>query len=233
MSEDLNEAIVAHVTATLGPIGEVLDTDRPVHILHIPPGGRRQVHTLVTCGVSARPLERVLQVAVLSEEDVAIERADANSSVAPHPLTELLIYLPPDWPFEANAPAGDAHGWPLHWLRRLAQRAVTTGEGPAENQPILHGNPPIPLGAGAAFSGFWPAPPTMEPERAFLEMSSPAGPVRFLALAPLYKDELQVLRTGGHSDLERRFARASLGALNVFVIDPRRKSAAGWRFWPF
>ena len=77
------EAVSAHVERHLGRIGvvfhEIVSDLVHIDLLHVPPTRERPFHTLVTCGMSTRPMN-------VPEDAEELRYA------------ELMLSLPPDWP---------------------------------------------------------------------------------------------------------------------------------------
>jgi hypothetical protein len=102
--EALIEAVGDHVEQHVGPIARVLhEIISPVvhvDVFHVAPGESRPWHTLVTCGMSAKPM------------------------LAPEPdraFGELTLALPPTWPMDDAAWSDERHYWPVRLLKFLAR----------------------------------------------------------------------------------------------------------------
>ncbi len=94
----LQAEIERHVEAYIGPIASALDDPVSEYVrisLHwIPPNSKRNCHTLVTSGMSD------------VEMNAPGEATDCR-------LAELMISLPPTWPFGPDAFQDEAHFWPI------------------------------------------------------------------------------------------------------------------------
>jgi len=98
------ESLFDHVTREFGPIKWLFHPRRSglVHldVAWVPPNRRRHCHTLVTCGMSQRPM---------APPDEARDLRFA----------ELFLSLPRDWPSDLDSLRDIRHGWPLGLLGDL------------------------------------------------------------------------------------------------------------------
>ena len=93
---DLDANLIAdHVIAHIGPIANVFHEIKPdvvaIDLLVVGPSETRPVITLVTCGMSDRPIR------------IPIEDPDDLARVPELRFAELLLCLPPDWPLNPEA----------------------------------------------------------------------------------------------------------------------------------
>lgn len=136
--------VEAHVNRHLGQVQMVfheLISDK-VHLdVHfIPPTPERPFHTLVTSGMSERPMT-----------------VPAGAEEFRH--AELLICLPATWKLRSEENGEDPlrderHYWPIRWLKTLARlpHEHRTWIGPLHAIP--NGDPAMPLAPGVRFTGF-------------------------------------------------------------------------------
>src|SRR5687767_4018341 len=111
--DPLANAIAEHVAKHVGPIANVFHEIKPtlVHldVLVVGPTDDRPYTTLVTCGMSERPMR------------VPIENPEDLGLIPELRYAELLLCLPPDWPLTSEAFQNEANYWPVRWLKRLAR----------------------------------------------------------------------------------------------------------------
>jgi hypothetical protein len=104
MRVELFERIVSHVETHVGPVAHVLHWPGPeiihVDVLHVLPSACRPCHTLLTCGMSSRPM------------CPPAEAADCR-------YAELYLSLPPEWPIACGAPMEVL--WPVRELAEVAR----------------------------------------------------------------------------------------------------------------
>lgn len=204
----------------------LLDTDVDVELVE--PNIDRTCFTLVTHGMSRRPLNVPPQLLKANPDSLR--------------YVELVISLPYNWPLTAAALEQQEHAWPLRLLARVAQyphargtwiaEGHTLGGDPAEAEPYA----PNTQLCCAVVS------PLFEVDEGFRRLKAQAGlrdeagnyvpgkSVNFFGLIPIYPEEMQVAAERGSEDL--------LDLLETFRVteelDPGRKCAVRKkRFWLF
>lgn len=204
---DTIDAVDAHLARHVGEVATVyheLVSDL-VHVdVHlVPADDNRPFHTLMTSGMSDRPM--AVPSALAGEVP---DRA------------EVMIQLPPEWPVDQEAWVDERHYWPVRTLKILARlpHEYDTWLGAWHSLP--HGEPPAPYADDTAFCGVMLAPPLRTaPE--FTSFTTDDGrEVQVLAVIPLLADELAVKVERG---VEALFD--GLDAHHVSeLLDPRRPS---------
>jgi len=197
-------AVEAYFDETFGPVwkkslAEIVPTsDVPVRIHVIPADKDRNHVTLFTTGMSARPM--------------AVPDGGEDFRYA-----ELFVQLPGKWPLTKTALADPRHGWPIHWLRSVANYPHANGTwlgGPATI--IANGEPPEPLSPGLKFTSLF-----LMAERK-VELGD-GRTIQLYRLTPLYTVERNLEIKKGLPALLRAFDKADM----PFVVDLTRKSVAG------
>jgi hypothetical protein len=180
------EAVVGHVERHIGPIDFVFHERRShlVHIdvHHVPPGGGRPFHTLVTSGMSQRPM-----TVPPGSEDLA--------------HAELFLVLPPDW----NVPAV----WPIDLLRQLARYPHEWETWLGCGHTVQNGVPPSPFLPDVSFCASLLTHPVSlgsDLGRRRLEDRS----IHFLQVVPLFFEEIRFALRHGADALLARFAQYQL-----------------------
>jgi hypothetical protein len=201
--EQLIEAVSGHVERHIGPIEQVFHelVSPTVHldVLCVDPSDERPWFTLVTCGMSAKPMR------------------------APEPgLThaELALALPPDWPMEQEAWRDERHYWPIRLLKFLGRLPHEYDTWLGNGHTIPNDDPPAPYAPGTALCGAIVAAPQLPPE-SFGLLERPAGPVRFYGVVALHAAEMRFKLDRGADDLYDRLAAAGVSEL----VDPGRAAA--------
>lgn len=172
------------------------------------PTEERPWTTLVTCGMSARAM-------------TVPEGAEEFS------YAELVLSLPPEWPLTKEAFHDEANYWPVRLLKVLARlpHEYETWLGLAHSIP--HGDPPEPYAASTRFCGAVLAPPMLTPEEFGCLQVTPEMPIHFMAVLPVYQEELKLKLDRGAEALFGRFDEAGvnelvdLGRVNVARRPPR------------
>ena len=179
-----------------------------VHI--VAPSEQRPWYTLITSGMSDRPMATPDGV-----EDAA--------------LAELAISLPPDWPLTKEAFEDERNYWPIHLLKAMARM-------PHEYETWLGWGHTVPNGEEAAAF----APDTrlccalilspVLPDKGFDKLQRPDGrPINFYSLVPIYREEMEFKLRHGAEKLVDRLADAGVTEL----LDVNRKNVCRKRFWLF
>lgn len=202
-------ALSAHLVRHLGTIKDVLHqiVSSYVHvdIMLVEPTRARPMRTLVTCGMSARPMNVPAELAHLR-------------------FAELMLMLPPDWPLHGDNLKSPGNFWPIEWLQRLAVLPHQYETWLGVDHTVPNGDPPQPLAPGTSFAGFILAPPLTEPAGFEWCQFSAKKRVVFLTLVPLYRKEIWLKLERGADELSTRLVEAGITGL---VQVGRRNVAIG------
>jgi len=204
----------------------LLDTDVSVELVE--PNIDRTSYTLVTHGVSRRPLN--VPPALLKANPESLR------------YVELVICLPYDWPLTAEALTEQEHVWPLQLLARVAQyphaRGTWIAEGHTLGGDIDHAEAYAPNTqlCCAVVS------PLFEVDEGFRRLKAQAGQrdseggyvpgksVNFIGLIPIYAEEMRVAVERGGAELLDLLETCGV----TEELDPARKCAVRKkRFWFF
>jgi hypothetical protein len=207
------EAVEKHIAEHLGEADSVFHEIMSdlVHIdVHVvKPSAKRPYYSLVTSGMSDRPM---------------------TTPEGAHDLrfAELMINLPADWPIEGKD--GQVNGdpaayWPIGWLKMIARLPHEYTTWLAFGHTIPNGDPAEPF-EGTDFIGSILLPPMLAPD-GFSQLTLPGRTVHFYALCPLYAEEMQLKLEGGTDALLEAFDKADLGPNDVEIVTPGRRNAAG------
>lgn len=201
-------ALRQHLETHLGQVHTVWrEVDRPnpsllpLDVLHVVPDADRPYHTLVTCGMSSRPM------AVPADEEVSR-------------YAELMVRLPENWPLSPEALADPDYGWPMWWLKRLARLPSETGGWIGPWHTIPNGDPPAPLWKRVRYVAWLTLPPLFCPED-FAMLPLADRNVQFWSVLPLYQQELDCKLNRGMAALLDAFAEEGFSD----VVTPDRLSA--------
>ncbi len=221
----LIRAVGEHVERHLGRTEWVLHeiTSDLVHVdVHVvPPGPQREFYTLVTSGMSERPMTR--------PDDV--EGCE---------FAELVACLPPEWPgligTDRGRPTSDPdhpwrnerNYWPIRWLKFLARFPHAQDTWLWYGHTIPNGDPPAPFAADTKLCCIMLAPNPLLPE-AFHTLRVGDRDVAFWSLLPLYQGEMQYKLDRGAEALLDLFDRKRIYP----IIDPHRPAAVQRRWWKF
>lgn len=174
-----------------------------VHVdVHVtPPRPDRPLYTLVTSGMSDRPMNVPPVV-------------DAR-------YAELMIVLPPDWPLTAEAFRDEAAYWPVRLLKTIARLPHAYGTWIGPGHTIPNGDPPEPYAPGVPFTGVLVAPVLRCEDAARTIVTSEGRRISLLALIPVHQAEMDLKLTSGSDALYDAFDRAGVSE----VLDPGRPSS--------
>jgi hypothetical protein len=209
----LIEAVSDHVERWLGPIASVFHEilSDLVHVdLHwVRPTERRPWNTLVTSGMSERPM--------------AVPPGAEMFARA-----ELVLNLPAAWPMEHSAWQESRHYWPIRMLKSLARL-------PHEYETWLsYGHTVAADGEGATydgsttFSGVILAPPITAPPE-FMTLERGGERTCFWSVIPLYPEELDFKVRQGTDALFDRLTEYDV--LDVVAPGRRNVCRRRWFSW--
>lgn len=188
-------AVLEHIRAHIGPVDTVfhqLDEDgTAIDIHHVPPSQNRDCHTLVTSGLSDRPMPE-------------------GSGVQ---YGELVMCLPADWPMDEEALENDASVWPLEMLRALGR--LPYAHGVAFDFGLCTDNLTLPFGLAkdTGFSAVLLAPPVTVPDAFWCLEAANGKVIDFFGIVMLYPQEMDCARYDGVVALARALDRLSVSEL--------------------
>ncbi|HEX2207528.1 MAG TPA: suppressor of fused domain protein [Longimicrobium sp.] len=208
----LIQAISDHVERHVGPVEQVFHeiVSPTIHVdIHwVAPSRERPWHTLVTSGMSERPM---------NVPPEATEWAYA----------ELMVALPASWPLTMEAFDDEANYWPLRWLKILARFPHEYQTWLGFGHTIPNGDPPEPFAPSTRLSGMMLVPPLRYPEEFWRLDLAPEKKINFWCLLPLYAEEMDLKLRKGADALIDLFEQADVNE----VLNPSRPNVAATRRW--
>lgn len=202
-SEEGNlEEISNHIEKYAGKIEMVfheLISDQ-VHIdLHwVKPTAERPYHTLVTSGMSNKPMTTP---------------AEMNN----FRYAELSICLPADWKISQEAFEDEENYWPLRWLKILSRFPHEYNTWLGYGHTIPNGNPPAPFSGRTNLNTMILLPSILfNPEFHTLKISEEKT-IHFYTIYPLYMEEVDLKMRKGAEALFDGFER--IGLTDVLETD--------------
>lgn len=204
-NEENIEAISNHIERHVGEIEMVFHelVSDLVHVdIHwVAPTDERPIHTLITSGMSDRPM-----VVPDDCEDLR--------------FAELMITLPPDWPISQEAFEDESNYWPIRLMKMLARLPHEYETWLGVGHTVPNGDPAEPYSPDTDFSCALILPPvTLEDE--FHELEVDGEIINFYAIVPLYAEETDYKLKHGLDKLLDRFGEADVGE----VIEIGRKNS--------
>lgn len=183
------EAISAHIEEYVGPIDGVFHeiVSDKVHIdVHVvPPGKKRPFHTLVTSGMSDRPMTL--------PDDCDSPR-----------YAELCVLLPEDWKLTQKAFEKERWYWPVRGLKQLARLPHDYDTFLDHGHTVPNGDPPEPFADDTDFCCWLVAKPVMF-DKGFRRLKLGRKTIAFYVLLPLYEEEVRLKLDRGTGELLDRF----------------------------
>ncbi|MBX7222876.1 MAG: suppressor of fused domain protein [Blastocatellia bacterium] len=178
-----------HISRHLGPVEMVLHeiVSDLIHIdLHwVKPTPERNFHTLVTSGMSDRPM--------------TVPPGAENFQFA-----ELMVCLPPNWPVSQEAFTDEMNYWPIRWLKILARFPHEYGTWVGMGHSIPNGDPPEPLAPLAEMCCWLLLPPLLAPMEFYQLQVNPHKSIHFYAIVPIFREEMELkLRSGTDALLDK------------------------------
>ena len=213
---DSIEAIDQHIERCLGPVSGVLHelVSDLVHVdVHqVPPTDERPFWTLVTSGMSDRPMA----VPEGAEEFV---------------FAELMMCLPPEWPMSQESFADENSYWPVRLLKVLARlpHEYETWLGPGHTVPNA-GDEDVPYADNTGFTCSLLLPPAVMLPAEFGTLELGDRTINFYAVWPLFPREVEHKLNKGLDSLMNRFQKHLVTEV-VEVDRPDTCASSGWKFW--
>jgi Suppressor of fused protein (SUFU) len=192
--------ITAHIEKHLGPVPNVFH-DLVSELIHVdiypvPPIADRPWWMLVTCGMSEAPM--------------AIPQLDGGTRLG---FTELCIGLPGSWPLDAKSLADSGNSWPLNLLATLARLPHEYESWVGAGHTFTNLEPPNFIASGTSFAGAQLAWPKLVSEDFHILEVEEGVEIDFLAVIPLYREELNLGLRVGQEALVRRLEDAGVNEL--------------------
>jgi hypothetical protein len=201
--------VLAHLEPILGPVetvyDEILSDQVHLDVLVFAPSGHRDFWTLVTCGMSTRPMA----VPEGMDDPSSCERA------------ELVICLPADWfGSDLKQLARDGKAWQIEILKFAARFPHLYDSWLWIGHSLATEEPPVPFDPRTEFCAFTVAVPLGWPKEKWKLTAHDGRSISFLTIIPLYADELKFTLDKGFNALLDLFDEARVNEL----LDPARPS---------
>jgi hypothetical protein len=199
------DAVQGHVERHVGPIEsvfhEIVSEGIHLDLLRVEPTDERQFHTVVTCGMSAKPM--------------AVPEGAEDFRFA-----ELVIGLPPGWPLGDEDLRDERNYWPLRLLKDLARLPHTYDTWLGIGHTVPNDDPPQPYAPGTELCCALIGPALTGPD-GFEVLDRPEGPINFYGVFAIHADEMELKLAKGADALGEQFDRARVSE----VLEPDRPSA--------
>ncbi len=206
------ERISEHIAQHIGPADNVfheLVSDQ-VHIdIHcVAPSRDRPYHTLVTSGMSDRPM-------------------NAPEQVAECQYAELMLSLPPSWPLDEKSLEDGRNYWPIYLLKMLARFPHQYNTWLWWGHTMPNGDPPEPYADNTQLCCALLLSP-LRAEEGFSELViSPEKTIHFFSIVPIYQEEMVIKLDQGTEALLPGFDKHSVTEL----LDVKRVNVCKKKGW--
>jgi hypothetical protein len=206
------QEIEAHLERHLGEVTSVFHelVSDLVHldVLFLEPTPERPYKTLVTSGVSDRPMS-------------------VPEGAEDFQYAELMINLPEDWPLDQKSFEDEANYWPVRWLKMVGRLPHEYKTWIGWGHTIPNGDPAEPI-ADTQFTGVMLSPPYFLDSDFFRLKTASGAIICFYNLVPLYREEMDLKLKQGADALEDLFEK---NGVDFEVLDIERKNVAKKRGW--
>jgi hypothetical protein len=200
---DITAHIKRHVGPTQGAFHELVSDQVHLDVIFVPPTDKLPHWTLVTSGMSDRPMKP--------------PSAQTKESYA-----ELLIRLPREWVVPGKPGQQEwkkeEHYWPIRLLKFVARFPHKYGAFLWVGHTLDNGQPARPWSKSAPFKSAFLAPSRTLPKEFEDLRISDDKTIKFLALYPVYLEESQFSRQAGSQALWNKFVDHKV----TDIIDPHR-----------
>lgn len=210
--------IRAHIERNIDRISEEIPADRlrqtaapmAMRVLRVGPGEKRPFHTLITLGLSDRPMP------------VPASEVDASRHI------ELMMTLPEEWKFDPQSQTKSEWNWPAKELLRLSQLPLEGKSWLGWGHTLAHGIELQPYAPNTALCAVILAPSLLVKQE-FYELDTGGQRIVFLAAIPLYREEYELKQREGMEVLLARMIDRNVKD----VVHPKRRNVARKRFGIF
>ncbi len=195
--EQTINAVTAHVEANLGAIDsvfhEIISDLIHLDVHHVLPSEKLPCHVLVTSGMSDRPM------------------TVPDGYPGPKHL-ELCAFLPPDWRMSGDAEksagedAAERLYWPVRWLKNMARLPHEFETFLGYGHTVPNGDPPEPFADNVEFCCMMVTMPYAAPFE-FAKTQVGDREVHFLAVVPLFKEEMTLKLRKGPEAIDKAIER--------------------------
>ena len=197
--------IISHIEKHLGRIARVFQESAPdavrLDVQHVEPTAEFPCHRLITCGMSDLPM--------FFPEDIS-SRYDL----------ELMITLPGDWRVDEESLEDEKWNWPVRLMKELARFPNKYNSWLCMGHTIPNSDPPEPYTSDSRLCCALLLPPVRSAQEFYTLEIPPDRKILFLAVVPIYEDEMNYKLEKGLAPLLEKFDQAGLDEL----IDPKRAS---------
>jgi len=167
--DEISEHIEKHVGEIHMVFHELISDQVHIDVHWVKPTKERPYHTLVTSGMSDKPMST----------PEGVEGCD---------YTELSICLPEDWKVSEEDFKDETYYWPIRWLKTLARFPHEYNTWLGYGHTVPNGDPPAPFADNTELTTMVLLPTILFGEE-FFTLSLENKTINFFSLVPLYTEE--------------------------------------------
>jgi len=201
------DAVDEHIQKHIGDVAivfhEKVSPDIHVDIFHVAPSERRPFHTLITCGMSERPMT--------TPEGWEDGR-----------FAELMICLPQSWPVHMTAFQSEEYFSPVRLLKGLTRYPHENNTWLYAGHSVRCGDPPRPFAPNTKMTSVLVRYSRTLSEDATIIHTSDGRHIRLWAVVPLYKEEWEFKNRCGFEAFDELLNENGVTEL----LDPERGNVA-------
>lgn len=170
--EEIENHIEKHIGKIETVFHELVSDLVHVDVFYIKPTVERNFITLITGGMSSRPM-------------------NTPAGAEDFKYAELMMYLPPNWPLGEKDLNDENYYWPIRQLKMLSRFPHEYDTWIWFGHTIPNGNPPRPFAANTKLSGIMLIPPLSTPKEFLtLNTTTTKKSIFFFNLLPLHSREM-------------------------------------------
>jgi len=186
------ELISDHIQQHIGPVAmvfhELISDLIHIDVHWVKPTEDKPYHTLITSGMSDRPMT-------------------VPSGAEEFRYSEVMISLPPDWPLDMDSFKNEQHYWPVRWLKMLARFPHEYDSWLCFGHTLPSDDPPQPYADNTQLCCALLLGPLLTGEEFGTLKVSEDKTIRFLSFVPIYPEELELKLNQGLDPLLERFEK--------------------------
>lgn len=204
---ECSELLYKHIEKYIGPISnvfkEIIPGEVGIDVLVAGPTPQRNYYTLVTSGMSARPMT-------------------VPNGAEEYQYAELMISLPPTWKLSDEDFRDERNYWPIGAMKRTARFPHEYQTWLYRGHTVANGNPPERYSVNTDFQSMLLWVPEVEDEANFFNLTVSEGKtLQFYSLIPLYKEECDYSIQNGSNALLSKLGKVG----TTSVVNLSRKNS--------
>ncbi|MBC7856827.1 MAG: suppressor of fused domain protein [Pirellulaceae bacterium] len=209
------ELISDHIQQHIGPVEmvfhEIISDLIHIDVHWVKPTEDKPYHTLITSGMSDRPMT-------------------VPSGAEEYRYGEVMISLPPNWPMDMDSFKNEQNYWPVRWLKMLARFPHEYNTWLCFGHTLPSDDPPQPYADNTRLCCALLLSPMLTGEEFWTLKACPDKIIRFLSFVPIYPEELELKLNQGLDPLLERLAKHQIAeVLDVHRINVCAKNKKrGW-----